>query len=110
MIVVEASARGIPVVVVAGEDNAATELVDDGRNGFIVTAPEPTLLADAINSCIAGGDALRAETRQWYHENEKRLSLSHSLERVVADYGSAAELARPSSKGRALALKDSSAA
>jgi len=110
MIVVEASARGIPVVVVAGEDNAATELVDDGRNGFTVTAPEPALLADAINSCIAGGDALRAATRQWYRENEKRLSLSHSLERVVADYSSAAQLARPSVRAHQGALKNSGAA
>ena len=86
MIVVEASARGVPVVVVAGHDNAATELVDDGRNGFTAGAAKPTLLAAAIRSCIVGGDSLRAATRQWYRENEKRLSLSHSLECVLANY------------------------
>lgn len=87
MVVVEASARGVPVVVVAGDDNAATELVAEGRNGFIAGAAEPDALADAIRACIRGGDALRAATRRWYAENEVKLSLSHSLEVVVANYG-----------------------
>lgn len=89
MVVVEASARGVPVVVVAGDDNAATELVDHGQNGFTVGEAEPRQLAQAIRSCIAGGDALRAQTRRWYKANEERLSLRHSLKCVVHQYAAA---------------------
>lgn len=110
MIVVEASARGVPVVVVAGDDNAATELVDDGRNGFTVAAAEPTLLAAAIRSCIAGGDALRAATRQWYLANENRLSLSHSLECVVANYNATGGRRRGNSGVRFFRMEESGSA
>ena len=34
MVVVEAAARGTPSIVVAGEDNAATELIEEGVNGI----------------------------------------------------------------------------
>ncbi|MFL6753810.1 MAG: glycosyltransferase family 4 protein [Sphingomicrobium sp.] len=86
MVVVEASARGVPVIVVAAPDNAATELVDNGRNGFVVHSPEPPLLADAIRACVVGGRSLRSATRQWYRENQERLSLAHSLEQVASNY------------------------
>jgi len=87
MVVVEASARGVPVIVVAAPDNAATELVENGRNGFVVQAPDPALLAERIQACVAGGRSLRKATRQWYRENEERLSLDHSLEQVASNYG-----------------------
>ncbi len=35
LVVVEAAARATPSVVVAGEDNAATELIEEGVNGTI---------------------------------------------------------------------------
>ena len=38
MVVVEAAARGTPSVVVAGEDNAATELIEEGVNGIVARA------------------------------------------------------------------------
>ena len=42
MVVVEASAaRGTPSIVVAGEDNAAIELVEDGVNGMVVRERRP---------------------------------------------------------------------
>ena len=41
MVVVEAAAQGTPSVVVAGEDNAATELIEEGVNGTIAGAPIP---------------------------------------------------------------------
>ena len=52
MVVVEAAARGTPSIVVAGEDNAATELIEEGVNGFV--APS----ADA--ECDRRGDRARA--------------------------------------------------
>ena len=42
-VVIEASARGVPVVVVAGPDNAATELVEEGVNGTIAASAEPPI-------------------------------------------------------------------
>ena len=48
MVVVEASAHATPSIVVAGEDNAATELVADGVNGVVVASAEPEAVADAI--------------------------------------------------------------
>jgi glycosyltransferase involved in cell wall biosynthesis len=100
MIVVEASAKGVPAVVVSGEDNAATELIADGENGFVVRDADETQLADAIAKCIEGGAELRKRTRLWYAENHERLSLSHSLSQVVARYamvGSTAKLSSVSS-------------
>jgi len=86
MVVIEAAHRGVPTIVVAAPDNAATELVDDGRNGFVVEAAQPRALASAIEQCEAQGPSLRHSTREWYSENEKRLSLETSLAVVVKDY------------------------
>jgi len=86
MVVIEASARGVPAVVVAAEDNAATELIDEGRNGFVVPGPDPILLAEAIVGCWHGGPDLRVATLGWYRENEERLSLEGSLRTVSAAY------------------------
>ena len=41
LVVVEAAARGTPSVVVADEDNAAVELVDDGDNGVVARPTIP---------------------------------------------------------------------
>jgi glycosyltransferase involved in cell wall biosynthesis len=87
MVVIEAAARGVPAIVVAGPDNAATELVDEGRNGFVVAAPDPALLAGAILSCWNIGQRLRDDTLAWYRGNRERLSLEGSLQTVVRDYG-----------------------
>ncbi|WP_026909705.1 glycosyltransferase family 4 protein [Patulibacter minatonensis] len=86
MVVVEASAHGAPAVVVAGEDNAAVELVDEGVNGFV--APEATgaSIATAVVACHEQGDELRASTREWFVENADRLSLAGSLRTVAAGY------------------------
>jgi len=45
MVVVEAAARGTPSIVVAGEDNAATELITEGVNGTIAARADPQALA-----------------------------------------------------------------
>ena len=64
LVVVEASSRGTPSVVVADPDNAATELVR---------------VHDA-------GPGLRASTADWFNENAARLSIETSLARVTARY------------------------
>ena len=49
MVVVEAAARGTPSIVVAGEDNAATELIEEGVNGTVAAERRRReAIADAI--------------------------------------------------------------
>ncbi|HEX4364131.1 MAG TPA: glycosyltransferase family 4 protein, partial [Solirubrobacteraceae bacterium] len=86
LVVVEASARGVPSVVVAGPDNAATELVDEGENGFVARSDAPEELAEAILRVRAAGPSLRASTAAWFAGNAERLSLARSLDRVAAAY------------------------
>ncbi|MGI8593952.1 MAG: glycosyltransferase family 4 protein [Solirubrobacteraceae bacterium] len=86
LIVVEASAAGTPSVVVLGEDNAATELVEDGVNGVVAPTATAEDLAEAIVRVHAGGAGMRASTADWYRRNAERLSLRHSLEAVVGAY------------------------
>ena len=86
LVVVEAAARGTPSIVVAGEDNAAVELVEDGVNGVVAPSAEPDDLAAAILRVREAGDELRASTAEWFARNARRLSLDASLETVVAAY------------------------
>jgi glycosyltransferase involved in cell wall biosynthesis len=86
LVVVEASARATPSVVVAGADNAATELVDEGQNGFVAASASPEDLADAIVRVWEAGPALRKSTAAWFGRNAERLSLEHSLVTVLAAY------------------------
>lgn len=89
LVVVEAAARGTPSVVVAGEDNAATELVDDGQNGFVAASASPEDLAAAILRVRDAGPGLREATAAWFGRNAVRLSLEGSLETVLAAYRAA---------------------
>jgi glycosyltransferase involved in cell wall biosynthesis len=86
MVVVESAARGIPVVVATAPDNAATELVDEGVNGFVAASADPEPLADAIHRAIDGGDALRASTAAWFATNAERLSIQGSLTLIAQGY------------------------
>jgi glycosyltransferase involved in cell wall biosynthesis len=73
-------------VVVADPDNAATELIAEGVNGFVAASASPEDLGAAILRVFDAGRALRDSTAAWYAENARRLSLSDSLERVAAAY------------------------
>ncbi len=86
LVVVEAAARGVPSVVVADVDNAATELVDEGENGFVAPSASPEDLAAAILRVRDAGPQLRASTAAWFERNADRLSLTASLDRVAAAY------------------------
>lgn len=88
MVVLEAAAQGTPSIVVAGEDNAATELVQPGENGFIAPSDSAQDLAEAIWRVHDGGAELRARTAGWFATNIKQLSLQTSLERVTDAYRS----------------------
>lgn len=86
LVVVESAARGTPSVVVAGLENAATELVADGENGVIARSAEPQELARAIVRVHEAGMDLRRSTCEWFARNAERLSLGRSLQTVVAAY------------------------
>jgi glycosyltransferase involved in cell wall biosynthesis len=87
LVVIESAARGVPVVVVAGPDNAAVELVEDGINGVVSQSAESHDLSAAIVRISASGPELRASTAAWFRQNAERLSFESSLARVLEAYG-----------------------
>ena len=86
LVVVEAAARGTPSVVVAGPENAATELVDDGVNGVVSPDTSAESLAAALERVLETGSTLRESTARWFAENEPRLRIGRSLELVAESY------------------------
>jgi glycosyltransferase involved in cell wall biosynthesis len=86
LVVVEAAARGTPSIVVAGEDNAATELIEEGVNGTIVPVGDPQELAEAIVRIHEAGIGLRESTVAWFAQNAEALSLDSSLRMVLDSY------------------------
>ena len=86
LVVVEAAAYGTPSVVVAGSDNAAVELIDEGVNGFVAASASPRDLADAILRVHTAGAQLRDSTRDWFAGNARELSVESVVERVTAAY------------------------
>jgi glycosyltransferase involved in cell wall biosynthesis len=89
-VVVEAAALGTPSIVVAAPDNAATELIEEGVNGYLVAQPDPQAIAAAIERCIERQEQLRRSTASWYQQNATSLSLERSLERVLDSYSAVA--------------------
>ena len=76
--------RGTPSVVVAGRDNAAVELVEEGVNGVVAASPSPEDLVSAIAASPAWGADLRASTRDWFVGHAEEVSLAQSL-RIALD-------------------------
>ena len=90
MVVIEAAHAGTPSIVVRDQDNAATELVEEGVNGFIASSASPEELARTMTRAMAGGMELRRSTAAWFAANARRLSLASSLERVSSVYAAGA--------------------
>jgi glycosyltransferase involved in cell wall biosynthesis len=86
LVVVEAVSLGTPAIVVRGSENAATELVEDGVNGFVVETADADAMANSIVRAIEGGSGLRASALDWYRERRDRLSIEKSLAEVEASY------------------------
>jgi glycosyltransferase involved in cell wall biosynthesis len=86
LVVIEAAARGVPVVVVTGPDNAAVELVEEGVNGVVAESADPRTLAAAIVRVDDGGTELRESAAGWFRRNAERLSFEHSFEQVLETY------------------------
>jgi glycosyltransferase involved in cell wall biosynthesis len=90
LVVIEAAAAGTPSIVVAGPDNAAVELVDDGVNGFVVASAEPAALADAVVRVHERGAELRASTLSWFDREGSRLTAAASTAAVLERYAASA--------------------
>lgn len=86
MVVVEAASLGTPVIVVEGSENAATELVEQGVNGFVTRTAESEELGGAVVRVVKGASALRGSTLDWFEANREALSIESSLERVEESY------------------------
>jgi len=93
MVVVEAASVGTPVVLVRDADNAATELVEEGVNGFVAPTATPDDLAAAIVKVHDAGAGLRASTAEWFSRRSIELSLDTSLDAVAARYAAAGDRA-----------------
>ena len=86
LVVVEAAARGTPSVVVAGPENAATELVEDGVNGAVAPHATPQALASALLRVVEAGPALRASTIARFADSASQLLIDRSLDLVLQAY------------------------
>jgi glycosyltransferase involved in cell wall biosynthesis len=86
LIVVEALSLGTPCVLVRDPDNAATELIEEGVNGFVADSADPAALGAAILRVHERGAGLRASAAEWYGRHAAALSLDASLDAVAASY------------------------
>ncbi|MGW4927850.1 glycosyltransferase family 4 protein [Agromyces sp. NPDC004153] len=83
LVVAEAASHGTPSVVVAGEDNAAAELVVDGENGFVAASVAPDVLGAAIARAVERGEPLRRSTAAWFARERRARSLAGSVAQLV---------------------------
>lgn len=83
LVVVEAAAHGTPVVLVSGEGNASTELIDEGRNGFVAPSASAEDLGTAIARAVSGGELLRETTRHWYGEAVKNRTIARTIDAIL---------------------------
>jgi glycosyltransferase involved in cell wall biosynthesis len=91
LVIVEAAARGTPSIIVRGPDNAATELIEENENGFVVESADPDVLARAIEMAIASGPALVQRTQAWFGRNAERLTIDASIAQLEALYDAIAQ-------------------
>ena len=83
LVVVEAARHGTPAVVLNAPDNAATELIDEGVNGFLAPSTDRQDLSRAIAACVDGGMPLRLSTNEWHAHARQTRSLQRTAERIL---------------------------
>lgn len=89
LVVVEAASMGVPSVLVDAPDNASTEHIVPGVNGFVAPDLSPAALADAIVAAVEGGPALRASTVGWFAAKARELSIDTAIAQVLERYDAA---------------------
>lgn len=83
LVVVEAAAWGTPVVLVADDNNASTELITENVNGFVAASTAPGDLGAAIASVMEGGEELRHRTRGWYEEAVRTRTIEQTVQGML---------------------------
>lgn len=83
LVVVEAAAFGTPVVLVADENNASTELISTDVNGFVARSASPADLGEALTAVLAGGEALRMRTRDWYETAVRTRTIEQTVKGIL---------------------------
>ena len=96
MVITEAMAHGLPVITTP--NTAGPELIDHGRNGFIIPVRDTDALTERLHWCLNNKDgltemgrqaALAAERWQW---GNYRGQLAHTIRALVAESAQSAEL------------------
>lgn len=73
LVVIEAAAHGLPVVLVDEADNAAVELLASGEAGVVCPDADPATLAEAVLRLAADPEA-PARARRWFDAVRERHS------------------------------------
>jgi glycosyltransferase involved in cell wall biosynthesis len=89
LVVLEALSKGTPAIVVRGDDNAATEFITEGENGYVASHATPEAMAEAIAFVHRSGIELRESTLRWFTINAARLALATSLDLLEDAYARA---------------------
>jgi len=79
IILLEASAHGLPSVVCRAADNAGVELIQPGENGEIAEAAEFADLADSVARVLADDDG-RARTLNWWAQHRSDFTSATAAE------------------------------
>lgn len=82
LVVVEAASFGTPSVLLEAPDNAATELLEPGVNGFLAADLSPQALGAAVGRVLDAGEPLRRSTSQWYARASQERSIQRTSERI----------------------------
>ncbi len=86
LVVVEAAARGVPIIVTNSPDSAATELIEQGGNGYIADSADPETLASEIIKVFEHDNVLRNSTHNWFKSNISWLPISVSANKAEQHY------------------------
>ncbi|HYF28697.1 MAG TPA: glycosyltransferase family 4 protein [Baekduia sp.] len=79
LVVLEAAAHGLPAVLVAGPDNAATELIAEGVNGTVCARADAGELAAAVRRvAVPGAPAL---ARGWFDARSRTADVAAVAQR-----------------------------
>lgn len=83
LVVVESCGAGTPVVLVAGEDNASVELIEDGVNGQVAASVAPDVLGAAIVEVVTAGSPLRESTLAWFETARQTRTLQATARKIL---------------------------
>ena len=84
MVLAEAMTAGVPVVAV--DAPGAREVVEDGRNGSLLTRCDPDAITDSLEAFASLSDAQRAARSQAAKRTAERFSMDRCTDRLIELY------------------------